>query len=52
MKKSVADQVRRQIKRAGEGSLFLVGDFANIGSRDAITRTLSRLAHEGTIRRL
>ena len=52
MSRSVAEQVRRRILKQGEGSVFLVRDFLDLGNQETITRTLSRLATEGLIRRV
>lgn len=52
MKASVTEKVRRRILKAGTDSLFLVADFLDLGSRDTITRILSRLVADGLLNRV
>ena len=40
------------IHRRGRGSVFVPGDFLDMGSREAVDIVLHRLARKGTIRRL
>ncbi len=49
---SVASQIVERIKAAGQGSIFLVRDFLDLGSRRAVDETLRRLTAEGALRRL
>ena len=41
-----------RIYGTGRGSVFTPNDFLDLGGRDAVDKTLSRLAAKGTIRRL
>ncbi|MDX1934607.1 MAG: DUF6088 family protein [Capsulimonadales bacterium] len=52
MPKPISEKIRRRILKDGEGSIFLVRDFLDFGTRETVTRILSRLAGEGFIRRL
>lgn len=45
-------QIKNRIFRSGRGSLFTPTDFVDLGGRDAVDKTLSRLAASGTLRRL
>ncbi len=45
-------KLRSRIYGGGRGSAFTPNDFLDLGSRDAIDKALSRLATQGTIRRL
>ena len=49
---SIDDKVRSRIYGARQGRVFTPALFLDLGSRDAVDQTLSRLAAEGTIRRL
>ena len=49
---STHDRITNRIKRRGRGFVFSPGDFADLGSRAAVDKTLSRLTKAGTIRRL
>jgi Family of unknown function (DUF6088) len=40
------------IRRKNRGKIFISKDFIDIGSREAVDQALSRLAREGTIRRV
>lgn len=52
MSKTTADKMLRRIRAKGRGSVFTPKDFLDIGSRDNVDKTLSRLADKGLIRRL
>lgn len=45
-------QIQRRIYGAGRSSVFTPTQFLDLGSRDAVDKSLSRLAEAGTIRRL
>lgn len=49
---SIAQKINKQIKVKKPGSVFTPMDFQEVGSRDAIDQTLSRLAKSKVIRRL
>ncbi len=49
---TVDGQILRRIYGAGRGSVFTPTQFLDLGTRDAVDKTLSRLAKTGTIRRL
>lgn len=49
---SISQKINKQIDRMKPGSVFSPKDFLEIGSKDAIDQTLSRLAKSGRIRRL
>lgn len=49
---SLKYKVLRRIRGKGRGFAHICKDFLDLGSRSAIDKTLSRLAHEGLIRRL
>jgi hypothetical protein len=49
---STANKILQRVKKRGRGALFTPKDFLDLGSRDAIDKTLSRLAKQGDIRRL
>jgi len=48
----IANSIRQRIRGKGRGAVFTPGDFLDIGSRDVVDKTLSRLADQGMIRRL
>jgi len=50
--KSIASTISRKITRKGRGWVFTPIDFQDLGSRDSIDQTLSRLATQGLIRRV
>ena len=52
MHRSVYDKLRRQIEKRLPGAVFVTREFLDLGSRAAVDEALSRLAHEGVIRRL
>ena len=52
MHRSVYDKLRRQIEKRLPGAVFVTREFLELGSRAAVDEALSRLAHEGVIRRL
>lgn len=45
-------KVKSRIFGSGRGTLFTPTDFVDLGTRDAVDKTLSRLAASGTLRRL
>ncbi|MEX0613628.1 MAG: DUF6088 family protein [Pirellulales bacterium] len=49
---SVDSQVLSRIRWVGRGSVFVPGDFLDLGSRQAVDLVLHRLAKKGMIRRL
>jgi hypothetical protein len=49
---SIDTRILARIRGWGRGTVFVPGDFLDIGSRDAIDLALHRLARKGTIRRL
>lgn len=50
--KSLTDIVRRRLHACGPGSVVSPTDFLAFGSRAAVDQALSRLARDGTLRRL
>jgi hypothetical protein len=49
---SIDSQILARINGWGSGSVFVPGDFLDLGSREAVDLALHRLARKGTIRRL
>src|ERR1700722_13944867 len=49
---SIDSRILARINGHGRGSVFVPGDFLDLGSREAIDVALHRLARKGTIRRL
>lgn len=49
---SIQDQIRNRLRRRGRGAVFSASDFADLGTRHAVTQALSRLARSSVIRRL
>jgi hypothetical protein len=49
---SIHAKALRRIRGAGRGSVFSPSDFLDLGSRDAVDQTLSRLVRAGVLRRL
>src|ERR1700731_2756819 len=49
---SIDSQILTRINGWGRCSVFVPGDFLDIGSREAVDLALHRLARKGTIRRL
>ena len=49
---SIDSRILARIHGRGRGSVFVPGDFLDLGSREAVDLTLHRLARKGTIRRL
>lgn len=49
---SIDSQTLARIRCWGRGSVFVPGDFLDLGSREAVDLALHRLARKGTIRRL
>ena len=49
---TIETKLKRRIYGSGRGSAFTPNDFLDLGSRDAVDKALSRLATQGTIRRL
>ena len=52
MAQSIDSRILARIHGRGRGSVFVPGDFLDIGSREAVDLALHRLARKGTIRRL
>lgn len=52
MNATVEEQLLKRIRGRGRGSVFVPTQFLDLGTRAAIDKALSRLAAEGTIRRL
>lgn len=50
--RSLQDSVARRIRGKGRGWVFVARDFLDLGSRAAVDQALSRLARDGTIRRV
>jgi Family of unknown function (DUF6088) len=49
---SIYSQILARIHVHGRGSVFVPGDFLDLGSREAVDLALHRLGRKGTIRRL
>jgi hypothetical protein len=49
---SVDSRILARVRASGRGSVFVPGDFLDLGSRQAVDLTLHRLTRKGTIRRL
>src|SRR5205085_4621334 len=49
---SIDSRILARIHGWGRGSVFVPGDFLDLGSREAVDVALHRLARKGTIRRL
>ena len=49
---SIDARILARIHGRGRGSVFVPGDFLDLGSREAVDLALHRLARKGTIRRL
>src|SRR5438132_8183752 len=49
---TIDSKLKRRIYGSGRGSVFTPNDFLDLGGRDAVDKALSRLAIQGTIRRL
>jgi hypothetical protein len=49
---SIDSQILASIRGHGRGSVFVPGDFLDLGSREAVDIALHRLTRKGTIRRL
>src|SRR5215470_15046647 len=49
---SIDSKILYRIRGNGRGSVFVPGDFLDLGSRQAVDVALHRLARKGTIRRL
>jgi hypothetical protein len=49
---SIDSQILASIRGHGRGSVFVPGDFLDLGSREAVDIVLHRLTRKGTIRRL
>lgn len=52
MHKSVYDKLKRQVEKRGRGAVFVTREFLDLGSRASVDEALSRLAREGSVRRL
>lgn len=49
---SIQDTIQNRLRRRGRGTVFSASDFADVGTRSAVSQALSRLARSGMIRRL
>ncbi|RYZ83044.1 MAG: hypothetical protein EOP06_20660, partial [Proteobacteria bacterium] len=49
---SVASRMLERINAAGQGTVFIIRDFLDLGSRRAVDENLRRLTAEGVLRRL
>lgn len=49
---TIHDRLERRLRRGGRGKVFTPKDFLDIGSREAVDQTLSRLVKAGTIQRI
>jgi hypothetical protein len=49
---SVIKQIRKQIEKQGEGKIFFISDFINIGVYDSVRKSLQRLEYEKFIIRI
>jgi len=49
---TTSDQIAATISAAGPGRVWGASDFAQLGSRDAIDKTLQRMVAHGTLRRI
>ena len=49
---SIEIKILNRIRGHGTGSIFVPGDFLDLGSRQAVDLALHRLSNQGTIRRL
>jgi hypothetical protein len=52
VRETTTEAILMRIQRQGPGWVFAARDFLDIGSRAAVDQTLSRMAAEGSIRRL
>ncbi|HUG66135.1 MAG TPA: DUF6088 family protein [Pirellulaceae bacterium] len=52
MNETIVKRLLKRIRGGGRGSVFVPSQFLDLGNRAAIDKALSRLAAEGTIRRL
>ncbi len=52
MNETIEKRLLKRIRGGGRGSVFVPSQFLDLGTRAAIDKALSRLATEGTIRRL
>ncbi|HYM76244.1 MAG TPA: DUF6088 family protein [Candidatus Dormibacteraeota bacterium] len=50
--KSTSDSIVRRIRGHGRGWIFTTSEFLDLGAESALKKTLSRLCHDGMIRRL
>ena len=48
----ITRKIRHRIQKKGRGAIFSANDFSGIGSRASVNRALSRMASQGTVRRL
>lgn len=48
----IAQKIIKRVRGNGRGAVFTASDFADIGSRGGVDQALSRLAIDGSIRRL
>lgn len=52
MPNTIAEKIKRRIKRHGRRWVFCSGDFLDIGTRATVSKVLSQLVKEGMIRRV
>ena len=52
MRDSTKNRILKRIRGKGRGTVFLTKDVLDLGSRGSVDQALSRLARDGTIRRL
>ena len=48
----ISDRISAQIDAAGPGHVWVPADFATLGTRDAIDKTLQRMVARGGLRRI
>ena len=52
MRDSVKNRILRRVRGKGRGSVWVTRDFRDLGDSGAVDRALSRLAQDGSVRRL
>lgn len=52
MRTGYAERIRQRIDGAGDGTMFISADFADIAENETIRRSLNRLVKTGTLRRV
>ena len=48
----ISTRIVTLVREAGPGAVWVPADFAHLGSRDVIDKTLQRLVASGTLRRI